>query len=108
MNDSYIKLQQDNEFEYAQLLDSIHEIHKLIQADNKQKEKLIDLFESQSDLVNNIKGQNKYNNPILNEKYKIENDKLLEIKEQLDKFLENSNKLQEKLQELQNKIECFT
>lgn len=108
MNDSYIKLQQDNEFEYAQLLDSIHEIHKLIQADNKQKEKLIDLFESQSDLVNNIKGQNKYNNPRLNEKYKIENDKLLEIKEQLDKFLENSNKLQEKLQELQNKIECFT
>jgi hypothetical protein len=107
IEDSYIKLQQNQEFEYAKLLDSIQDIHKLINNDNTQKKELIETFETQNDLVNNIKNHNKYNNPKLNEKYEIENDKLNKIKDKLDNFLENNNKLHEQLELLQKKIQEF-
>jgi len=102
--ETYLKFQQDQEFERAKLLDSLQSLHQIIEKDNKQKEKLIQLYESQNDLVNNIKGQNKYNNPRLNAKYELENTKLIEIKEKLDICMENNNKLQEKLENLQNEI----
>lgn len=97
-----IKQQQDIEFQHTQLLDSIIILQKQLKEKNIVKEQILQIFEEQEDLVNNIQKHNKYNNPRLNEKYSIENSKLQELK---DKLLNINNDMQVLVDEIKEKTE---
>jgi len=104
MNNS-LKYEQDAEFYQAQLLDGINEFKKDLDEKNKIQKELIDLIEISTDLSENIKNQNKYNNPRLNIKYDNEIVKLSNLQKQLNNINIEINKIQDKIKTNENLLE---
>ena len=99
--DNLLKYQQDSEFQKAQLLDEINILHKQLQENNKIKEEFLEKVDQQTNLVNNIKNHNKYNNPTLNKKYEIQSEILDQMTIDLNEILDKCNNIQNQLDNLQ-------